>query len=223
VVRAQAINLYLGASMPGKAARVIVDNNITQPSNLLENVALALEETDMHERAGDFYERMGQRQRALDAFVKGHAYRKAVELARKHFQNQVVSLEEAWGDHLVSVSQLDMAINHYMEAHAQTKAITAAIKARQWNKALSLADQLGVDEGRPFYAELASHYEAAKQVRARAKRAQKRASCTAPTAGDNDHLDPFFCARLPTNDRLLLCSLRPRPPPPARPPPLPPS
>ena len=161
----QAINLYLGASMPGKAARVIVDNNITQPSNLLENVAIALEETDMYEKAGDFYERMGQRQRALDAFVKGHAFRKAVELARKHFANQVVSLEEAWGDYLVSVSQLDMAINHYMEAHAHTKAIVAAIKARQWSKALSLADQLGVDEARPYYADLAEHYASAKQFK----------------------------------------------------------
>ncbi len=161
----QAINLYLSASMPGKAARVITNNNITQPSNLLESVALALEDADMNEKAGDFYERMGQRQRALDSFVKGHVFRKAVELARKHFPGQVVNLEEAWGDYLVSVSQLDAAINHYMEAHAQTKAINAALKARQWTKALSLADQLDVDSAKPYYAELAEHYEQSKQFK----------------------------------------------------------
>ncbi|GMH63033.1 hypothetical protein TrST_g9919 [Triparma strigata] len=161
----QAINLYLQAGMPGKAARVIGDNNITQPSNLLESVAGALEDADMNEKAGDFYERMGQRQRALESFIKGHAFRKAVELARKHFPNQVVSLEESWGDHLVSVNQLDMAINHYMEAHAQSKAIDAALKARQWSKALSLADQLDVETARPYYAELAEHYALAKQYK----------------------------------------------------------
>jgi len=151
--------------MPGKAARVIADNNINQPSNLLESVAIALEDADMYEKAGDFYERMGQKQRALDGFVKGHAFRKAVELARKHFPNQVVSLEESWGDYLVSVSQLDMAINHYMEAHAQTKAINAALKARQWSKALNLADQLDVQEAQPYYAELAEHYASQKQYK----------------------------------------------------------
>ena len=45
--------------MPGKAASVISDNNISRPSNLLESVALALEDADMQEKAGDFYERMG--------------------------------------------------------------------------------------------------------------------------------------------------------------------
>ena len=161
----QAINLYLQAGMPGKAARVIADNNINQPSNLLESVAIALEDSDMYEKAGDFYERMGQKQRALEGFIKGHAFRKAVELARKHFPNQVVSLEESWGDYLVSVSQLDMAINHYMEAHAQSKAINAALKARQWSKALNLADQLDVDSAKPYYAELAEHYASQKQYK----------------------------------------------------------
>ena len=161
----QAINLYLSASMPGKAARVITDHGITQPSNLLESVAIALEDADMNERAGDFYERMGQRQRALDSYIKGHVFRKAVELARKHFPNQVVSLEESWGDYLVSMNQLDMAINHYMEAHAQTKAINAALKARHWAKALSLAEQLDRDTAKPYYAELAIHYHACKQYK----------------------------------------------------------
>ena len=158
----QAINLFLTAKMPGKAARVISDNNITQPNSLMESVAVALEDSEMFEKAGDFYERMGNRQRALDSYLKGHAYRKAVELARKNFPGQVVQLEESWGDYLLSVGQLDMAINHFMEAHAQEKAINAALKARQWNKALSLAEQLDVDEARPYYAQLADHYASAK-------------------------------------------------------------
>jgi intraflagellar transport protein 172 len=39
----------------------------------------------MHEKAGDFYERMNVNDRALDCFVKGKAFRKAVELARRNF------------------------------------------------------------------------------------------------------------------------------------------
>jgi intraflagellar transport protein 172 len=48
----------------------------------------------MLEKAGDFYERMHILDRALDCFVKGHAFRKAVDLARRNFQSHVVDLEE---------------------------------------------------------------------------------------------------------------------------------
>lgn len=40
----------------------------------------------------------------------------AVELSRVAFPREVVKLEEAWGDYLVSQKQLDAAINHYIEA-----------------------------------------------------------------------------------------------------------
>ena len=39
----------------------------------------------MLEKAGDFYEKMNVFDRALDCYVKGHAFRKAVELARRSF------------------------------------------------------------------------------------------------------------------------------------------
>ena len=48
----------------------------------------------MHEKAGDFFEKMDNRERALDSFVMGHAYRKAVDLAKRAFPNHVVTLEE---------------------------------------------------------------------------------------------------------------------------------
>ena len=44
------------------------------------------------------------------------AYCVAVELARYAFPQDVVKLEEAWGDYLVSQKQLDGAINHFIEA-----------------------------------------------------------------------------------------------------------
>ena len=40
----------------------------------------------------------------------------AVELARYAFPQDVVKLEEAWGNYMVSQKQLDAAINHFIEA-----------------------------------------------------------------------------------------------------------
>ena len=40
----------------------------------------------------------------------------AVELARYAFPQDVVKLEEAWGDYMVGQKQLDGAINHFIEA-----------------------------------------------------------------------------------------------------------
>lgn len=50
-----------------------------------------------------------------------------MELARLAFPAEVVTLEEAWGDHLVQQKQLDAAINHYIEARwAQVVAVYPA-------------------------------------------------------------------------------------------------
>ena len=40
----------------------------------------------------------------------------AVELARYAFPQDVVKLEEAWGDYMVGQKQLDGAINHFIES-----------------------------------------------------------------------------------------------------------
>ena len=56
----------------------------------------------MFEKAGDFFEKMNIHDRAMDSYVRGNAFRKAVELARRSFPSHVVNLEEEWGDWLVS-------------------------------------------------------------------------------------------------------------------------
>jgi intraflagellar transport protein 172 len=43
--------------------------------------------------SGDFYERQEEFQRALDSYIRGSAYRKAVELARRSFPSRVVELQ----------------------------------------------------------------------------------------------------------------------------------
>lgn len=159
----QAINLYMKGGMPGKAAQVIVDHDIQQPVQMIDNVATALTRAGMHDKAGDFYERLNDLQRALESYIRGNAYRKAVELARKCFPGRVVELQEQWGDYLVSQKQIDMAINHYIEAKVYQKAIEAALSARQYSRALQLVDAIDTDTARPYYKQLARHYEDSRQ------------------------------------------------------------
>ena len=158
-----AINLYLKGGLPGKAANVIINNDIQQPVQLLETVATALTRAGMHDRAGDFFERLNELQRALESFIRGHAFRKAVDLARRSFPARVVELQEQWGDYLVSQKQVDMAINHFIEAKVFQKAIEAALNAKQYSRALQLVESIGSDISRPYYKQLARHYEEARQ------------------------------------------------------------
>ncbi|RYH28435.1 hypothetical protein EON65_12160 [archaeon] len=155
----QAINLYMKGGMPGKAAQVILDNDIQQPLQLLDSVATALSRAGLHDKAGEFYERLNELPRALDSYIRGNAYRKAVELARKCFPAKVVQLQEQWGDYLVSQKQIDMAINHYIEAKQYLKAIEAALNAKQYARALQLVDAVDIETARPYYKQLARYYE----------------------------------------------------------------
>lgn len=67
----------------------------------------------MHDRAGDFYQRLEELQRALDSYIRGSAFRKAVELARRSFPSRVVELQEQWGDYLVRNSYQFDLINRF--------------------------------------------------------------------------------------------------------------
>jgi intraflagellar transport protein 172 len=58
-----------------------------------------------------------------------------VELARREFPAEVVSIEEQWGDWLTHSRQMDAAINHFIEAGNSVKAVEAALACRQFAKA----------------------------------------------------------------------------------------
>ena len=163
----QAIELYMNANLPAKAATVILHFGIVQPSHLLERVCNALEDVEMYETAGDIYQRcLGQRQRALERFVQTNAFSKAVAIAREYVPNQVVSLEEAWGDYLSSIHHIEDALSHYREAHALRKAIQLAISSKLWDKASIFMQQVDdSDDGfHIFYEQLADHYIAINQL-----------------------------------------------------------
>ncbi|XP_060947369.1 intraflagellar transport protein 172 homolog [Limanda limanda] len=157
-----AINLYMKAGLPAKAARLA----ISQPevsNDTGSRIAAGLIRGEFHERAGDMFERIGNNQRALECYCKGGAFRKAVELARVAFPAKVVKLEEDWGDCLVQQKQMDAAINHFIEAGCSLKAIEAAITARQWKKALHILEQQEDAAVGKYYVKIAQYYASVQQ------------------------------------------------------------
>lgn len=154
-----AISLYLKAGLPAKAARLVLTREeLLANTELVEHITAALIKGELHERAGDLFEKIRNPQRALECYCKGNAFMKAVELARLAFPTEVLRLEEAWGDHLVQQKQLDAAINHYIEARCSIKAIEAALGARQWKKAIYILDLQDRNTASKYYPRVAQHY-----------------------------------------------------------------
>ncbi|XP_018542856.1 intraflagellar transport protein 172 homolog [Lates calcarifer] len=154
-----AINLYLKAGLPAKAARLAISRpEITNNSDTVSRIASSLIKGEFYERAGDLYEKIRNNQRALECYCKGGAFRKAVELARLAFPAEVVKLEEAWGDYLVQQKQMDAAINHFIEAGCSLKAIEAAIAARQWKKAVHILELQEDSSAGKYYVKIAQYY-----------------------------------------------------------------
>ncbi|XP_008279843.1 intraflagellar transport protein 172 homolog [Stegastes partitus] len=154
-----AINLYLNAGLPAKAARLAISRpEITNSSETVSRIAASLIKGEFYERAGDLYEKIRNNQRALECYCKGGAFRKAVELARIAFPAEVVKLEEAWGDYLVQQKQMDAAINHFIEAGCSLKAIEAAIAARQWKKAVHILELQEDPSAGKYYVKIAQYY-----------------------------------------------------------------
>ncbi|KPA78261.1 hypothetical protein ABB37_06412 [Leptomonas pyrrhocoris] len=142
-----AINLYLRGGTPARAAQVVSANNLKPEQQLLEAIAAALFKAQVFEAAGDFFDKLHMTDRAIDAYKRGHAFSRAVEYTKVAAPQQVVALEEAWGDYLVSQKHVDQAINHYNEAGKYAKAVKAALDSRQWSKAASILDTQNTNLG----------------------------------------------------------------------------
>eukprot|EP00906_Rhabdomonas_costata_P036994 RCo051951 len=162
---AEAIALYLQGGLPGRAAHVVSTNSVSVPANILEAIASSLMKAGMFEKAGDFFEKLQMKERAIEAYKRGFAFQRAVELSRREMPGYVVSLEEAWGDWLHQQKLMDQAINHYIDANCYVKAIDCAIIARQWTKAVSIVDSLDPNDEvtKKFYKLVANHYEDLRQ------------------------------------------------------------
>ena len=164
-----AIRFYLKGGLPGAAARVVTEQRrrSTQfDAGLVEEICAALRRADMYERAGELYDALGRVKEAKEAYVRGHAYRRAVELCKRPesgMRGEVRALEEKWGDRLRELGQTEAAINHFIDAGCSVKAAEAAMECHNWKKALEIVEQnQGDDRFVQYYRRIARHYEHAR-------------------------------------------------------------
>ncbi len=156
----RAIYLYLNAHLPGKAASIIFENKIAQPIEILQSVFCALKDSGSYKKAGDVSKELGQVEDALACYLQSHSYQEAVELARIYFPGQVTSLEEKWGDYLISTSDHFASVKHFLEAHKYSKAVNAAIQANKWEDAASIAEKMNDSTVDNSFESLANHFQA---------------------------------------------------------------
>ena len=123
-------------------------------------VVMALQRCSLLVQAGEVYQATGKIDKALEMYRKGHAYAKAIELARRSFPGQVTDLEESWADYLMASHKSEQAISHYIEAGKMSIALRAAIEAKQWEKAADLLDVVGEDNVEPAHFQLLGRYYA---------------------------------------------------------------
>uniref|UniRef100_A0A1I7Y2L2 TPR_REGION domain-containing protein n=1 Tax=Steinernema glaseri TaxID=37863 RepID=A0A1I7Y2L2_9BILA len=155
-----AIDLYLKANLAAHAARLLLQNpKLLGDDLLVENVCAALLQNGNFERAGALYEQTKHFEKALSYYRKGENFAKAIDVARFAFPEQVVQLEEEWGDHLVAVNSAEAAVSHYLESGKTLKAVDAAIKAREFPKAVEILEVLDSAEvTAEYYAKIGDFY-----------------------------------------------------------------
>ena len=159
-----AVNLFLKAGQPVLAANILLLNNLESNFDLTEKLAKNLYKVELFEKAGELFEKIGAKDRALDSYEKGNCYRAAVDLCRSVNPGRIVKLEEQWGDYLVSTNQSDAAISHFIEAGKSLKALDAAMTSKQWKKAVSIVDSLGTEaKAADYLIKLAAYFKSVNE------------------------------------------------------------
>ncbi|KAL1129294.1 hypothetical protein AAG570_013823, partial [Ranatra chinensis] len=159
-----AVELYILGNVPVAAGRVVQSNDeLLKDRRLVSSILSKMEQMGLHQQAGHLSELSKDVHRALTNYRKAHAYATALQLAKNTLPEELVNLEEEWGDYLLSTKQMDAAINHFIEAGKTVKAIEAAIMARQWKKAVQILQDIeDVSIVYKYYTLLAKHFASVK-------------------------------------------------------------
>lgn len=158
----KALTLYMKANKPGRAAKLALKTpSLLQNEDLVARISTSLIRSELYEIAGDLAQKTAQSETAMKLYRRGNAYSRAIEIARHISPHEVITLEEEWGDFLVSKRQLDASISHYIEAGSTLKALDAAMGAKQYRKAVQIAKILDdPEEIRKYAIELSEHLSA---------------------------------------------------------------
>ena len=143
-----AINLYQKSGRIVKAANVILEANSSSKirneisQQLIGSLIDQLKSVELYEEAGLLYESnlLSDFDSALDCYVKGNAFTKAIDLARRHFPDSVVELEGKYGSYLFhQMRDPSSAVSHLIEAGKLDLALEASIQAGQFDRAAEIA------------------------------------------------------------------------------------
>lgn len=159
----EAVDLCLQGNKPQLAAEILLNNEETANTQLLSHVAEALDKNGRYDYAGQIYEKLGRTENALEAYRKGHAYYKALELAKAANPEIVVQIEREWADYLVSQGQNDAATSHYVESGDYSLALNCSLRAQQWQQAAEILRSVASsptlrDELRLQYMRVGRHF-----------------------------------------------------------------
>lgn len=125
-----AIDIYLKGGIPGKAAQIILKFDLKDKKPVIIETAKLLLQSGLYEKAGDLNVLLNENQKAIECFMNGNCFRKAIEISKKNTPENVLDLEERWGDYLLNQNKVDEAINHFIEAGKTMKALRAAISGQ---------------------------------------------------------------------------------------------
>lgn len=143
----RAADLFKKEGLPGVGAKKMLEAKVSKTHSVWERVESECDSKGLFWILGEVYLYRGKRRKALNAFIKGNHFAKAVHLARKEQPEIVVGLHEKWGDWLQKQGDLEEAVHHFIEASNVKKAVQGSLDMGDWAGAIRLAEGLqGNDE-----------------------------------------------------------------------------
>jgi intraflagellar transport protein 172 len=152
----KGVDLFIQEGLPGMGARKMLGNKVNRSHSAWEKVETQCESQSLFWILGEVYLYRGKRRKALNAFIKGNHFAKAVQLARKEQPEIVVGLHEKWGDHLHKQGDLEEAVHHFIEASNVKKAVESSLEMGDWAGAIRLAEGLQGGDEKQFREDIGS-------------------------------------------------------------------
>ncbi len=141
---------------------------------LVDFLSRSLVNSGLFEKAGEFISEITDEvNSAVDLFIRGNCYEKALNLAKKNLLifnktakgNIISKIEENWGDNLFNQGLYDQAIHHFSEAEKIEKVISCYINNKKWTKAIELMDKLEDEKlSKEFNLKIAENFKKEKNL-----------------------------------------------------------
>lgn len=150
----EAVALFCEQGLPGLGAHQLIQMKLGRDSQIWNQLETQMEQKKLFWVLGEVNLYRGKRRQALNCFIKGKHFERAVGLARKEQPEILVGLHEKWGDWLRQEQQLEASINHFVEARNVKKAVQTSLEMGDWSGAIRLAEGLTGEESRLFQEDI---------------------------------------------------------------------